>query len=60
MKASLPIIVSNFELTPEGFNTLISGHTQQLDELNILQRRLLMGFAHIERHQVVQSLNNLS
>lgn len=56
----LPVIGFNFELSPEGLNTLKSGHTQQLDKLNKLQRCIFMDLGHIEGHQVVQNLNNLS
>ena len=55
----LPVIGSSFELSPESLNTLKSGNTQQLDELNKLQRGIFMDLGHIEGHQVVQSLNNL-
>lgn len=54
------MVRSNFELSPESLNTLKSGHTQQLNELNKLQRGLFMDFGHIEGHQMVQNLNNLT
>lgn len=54
------MIGSSFELSPEGLNTLKSGNTQQLDELNKLQRCIFVDLGHIEGHQVVQNLNNLS
>lgn len=54
------MIGSSFELSPEGLNTLKSGHPQQLDELNKLQRGIFVDLGHIEGYQVVQCLNNLS
>lgn len=56
----LPVIWSSFVLSPEGLNTLKSGHTQQLDEFNKLQRGIFVDLGHIVGHQVVQNLNNLS
>lgn len=60
LKFNLPVIWSSFELSPEGLNTFKSGHTQQLDKLNELQRGIFVDLGHIEGHQVVQNLNNLS
>lgn len=54
------MIGSSFKLSPESLNTLKSGHTQQLDKLNKLQRGIFMHHGHIEGYQVVQNLNNLS
>lgn len=56
---NLPVVWSNFKLSPQGLNVLKSGHTQQLDELNKLQWGIFMDLGHVEVHQVVQSLNNL-
>lgn len=56
----LPVIWSNFELIPEGLNTLKSGHAQQLNKFNKLQRGIFVDLGHIEGYQVVQNLNNLS
>lgn len=40
-------------------NFLKLDHTQHLDELNKLQRGIVMDLGHIEAHQVVQNFNNL-
>lgn len=56
---ALPVIISGFELAPEGFNGLIFGHTQQLDELNKFQRGFFIGLAQIGVYQVFQTLNDL-
>lgn len=55
----LPVVRSSFELSPESLNTFNSGHTQQLDELDELQRGIFMHFGHIARNYVVQDFNNL-
>lgn len=54
------MIGSSFELSPEGLNTLKSRHTEQLDELNELQRGVFVDLGHVEGNQVVQSLDDLS
>lgn len=54
------MIGSNFELSPESLNSLKSGYTEQLNELNELKRGIFMNLGHIEGHQVVQNFNNLT
>lgn len=54
------MISSIFELSPEGLDTLRACYTQQLDELNELQRGIFVDLGHVEGDQVVQNLNNLS
>lgn len=58
-KLHLPVIRSRFKLSPEGLNSLESGHTHQLDELNKLQRGIFMDLDHVGGYQVVQSADNL-
>lgn len=48
VQMEIPMITLGFKLTPESFNALVSGHTQQLDELNELQGGIFMSQAHIE------------
>lgn len=59
-KFEIPVIWSLSVPRPQGLNTLKSGNTQQLDELDELQRGIVMDLSHIVGHQVVESLNNLS
>lgn len=55
-----PVIGFSSELSPESFNGFVFGRTQQLNELNELQRGIVMGLGHVVGYQMVQNLNGLT
>ena len=59
MRQFIPVFWSGLKLTPDGFNVLQAGHTQHLDQLDELQRSILMDLSHIVCNQMVQNLHNL-